>query len=177
MSQSQKRKVDEGVEADATTPHRTKQRRICQTKALTYMQTTPEKLQNHVDMIEQQMLKSSEEKEATDWSEKDWWYVARCVLNKINMGDNCSLIIVQANESGDLIAFNAYTCMNEKMICDYVYVRSDYRRQGIASRMLQQSKIRYANALKAAEPFWEAWAKKNNCTFQTEMSWEWTVAD
>lgn len=130
------------MEADATTPHGTKQRRICQTKALTYMQTTPENRQNHVDMIEQQMLKSSEEKEATDCSEKDWWDVARDYLQDEKIGDNCFLTIVQANESGDLIAFNAYSCRNEKTICHYLYVRTDYRRQGIASRMLQQPGIK-----------------------------------
>lgn len=178
MSPSQKRKVEEVVEADATTPRDgTKQRRSCETEALTYMQTTPENLQDHLYMIEEQMQKSSEEKQETNCSEKDWWDVARDYLQGDKIGDNCFLTIVQANESGDLIAFNAYSCSDERMICDYVYVRRDYRQRGIASRMLDESKIRYAHAMKAAEPFWEAWAKKNNCTFQTETPWMWTVAD
>ena len=164
MSHPQKRKVK--VEPDATTPHGTTQSRICETKALTYMQTTPGNLQHHVDMIEQQMLKSSEEKEPNNCSEKDWWDIARYYLQHEKIGGDCFLTIVQANESGDLIAFNAYSCMNEKMICHYLYVRTDYRRQGIASRILEQSGIKYVPApLDEAEPFWQKWAERNNCTF------------
>ena len=134
--------------------------------SLTYMQTTPENLPDHLDMIGQQMLKSSEEKEETDCSEKDWWDVARDYIQDEKIGDNCFLTIVQANESGDLIAFNAYSCRNEKTICHFLYVRTDYRRQGIASRMLEQPGIKYVSApFDEATPFWQKWAERNNCTF------------
>jgi GNAT superfamily N-acetyltransferase len=181
MRGQQKHTAEEWDEVDARTPENAREKkRICE-ENLAYVETTLKNLHNVRRMVERQLHKSCREKEENGCSEFGWW---SDVLEHLHEDDICCtrfLIIVRKKSSQDLIGFNAYRCTDGKKICDYLYVHREYRKQGIASEMLNQSGIRYASALKEAEPFWELWAERNHCKFQTSESWgrfvKWTVYD
>lgn len=179
MSELQKRKVGQGVGADATTPEdRTKQRRICETKALTYITVDEKNLhQMRTKVREQLHISSDENEEDLDMSAKDWWLKADEFIHGEDMLRTGFFILVQDNESKKLIGFNLYTHVLGKKECADLFVQRDYRRRGIASEMLKQSGIRYALALKEAKPFWHIWAERNNCTFPPGSSFMRPVAD
>lgn len=102
-------------------------------------------------------------------SEKDWWDACLdFIMDKERILSTYFLCLVREERSGSLIAFNAHTLVGGKKTCAYLFVRRDYRKQGIATKMLQWSGITHANALDSALPFWKIWAGRNNCTINTQ---------
>jgi GNAT superfamily N-acetyltransferase len=120
-------------------------------------------------------LSSDEKEEDLNLSAKDWWQKAEEYIHSDSMLRIGFFILVQDNKN--LIGFNLFTQVNEKKECAYLFVQRDYRRHGIASEMLKQSGIRYALALQEANPFWQIWAERNNCTFPPGSLFMQPVAD
>jgi GNAT superfamily N-acetyltransferase len=181
MQARQKRTADQLGGVDVCTPGNARQKKLVCAENFAYVETTRENLDNVRMMVEQHRDESCTEKEENGCSEYGWWSDVGEHLKEEDMCLARFLIIVQKKDSQHLVGLIAYQCTGGKKICDYLYVHREYRKQGIASEMLKQSGIRYASALKEAEPFWKSWAERNDRKFQTSESWgkfeKWTVYD